>query len=493
VTRRGIARTGWIALGLAWALYALQTAQAGFGVEGGPFGVGPDLRLSNAIVLASAAICLARPLRRPGDRLAWLLLGAGLAAWAAGDIYYSVAFADTGFPPLPSISDGLWLLIYPACATAMILLARRQFSRLHATLLVDGAIAALAATAVCVGALWTPVLDASSGGGPLALATLLAYPLGDALLLGLVAAVFTLVGWRPDRTWALLGAGVTAVAIADGLVTYLSATSDFVEGTALDSLFPAGALLLALAAWQPAREEVPVDVQRWGMLLTPAVCAVIATSLMVFDHFFPLITGVVVLAAATMGMILVRMGFTFHENLTLLARRREESVTDHLTGLANRRGFDDRLAAELERAVRHGRALSLVIVDLDHFKEVNDVHGHAAGDAVIAHVAGELRARARFGELVARIGGEEFAWMLPETSLADATRAAERARAGIAGSPAPGGLRVTLSAGAAELEPGIDAAALCRRADEALYRAKAAGRDRVVGAADALGVDLLPG
>ncbi len=481
---RRLSRVGWALLAGLWALYAATTAQSGLGIAEGPLAMVPSDHLADGLVLASAAICLARPLCRGGDRIAWLLLGVGLAAWAAGDLYYSIAFADTDIPPLPSLSDGLWLALYPLSAAALILLARSQFSRIHPTLLVDGVIAALAVAAACVGALWGPVLEAPAG-GPLALATLLAYPLGDAVLLGLVAAVFTLSGWRPNRVWALIGAGLTAAAIADGMLIYLSATTDLVDGTALDALFPAGALLLAHAAWQPAQEQTPVDVERWSMLLTPGVCSVIAAGLMLFDHFFPLPTGVVLLAAATLAMILVRTGFTFRENLHLLARRREESITDHLTGLANRREFDDRLIAEVERAHRHGRELSLVILDLDHFKDINDAHGHAAGDLVLAHVAAELGRLARLGELVARVGGEEFAWLLPEADLAEATWAAERARRAIAGSPAPGGHRVTLSAGACSLDEDGDARDLYRRADAALYRAKADGRNRVVGRRDA--------
>ena len=479
-SRTSLPRAGWALLAALWALYAATTAQAGIGFPAGPLALVPDGALSDALVLASAAICLARPLLRRGDRAAWLLIGAGLAAWAAGDLYYSIAFADTPIPPLPSLSDGLWLVFYPAGGVALILLARNRFSRVHPTLLIDGVIAALAVTATCVGALWRPVLEAPAG-GPLALGTLIAYPLGDALLLGLVAAVFTLSGWRPDRLWALLGAGLTAAALADGLLIYLSATSDLVDGTALDALFPAGALLLARAAWEPAQQQIPVDVERWTMLLTPGVCAVIAAGLMLFDHFFALPTGVVVLAAATLAMILVRAAFTFRENLHLLARRREESITDHLTGLVNRREFDARLVVEVERAHRHGRELSLVILDLDHFKAINDTHGHAAGDAVLTHVAGALRDQARLGEIVARIGGEEFAWLLPETDLAEATWAAERARRAIAASPSPGGLMVTLSAGACELTESDDAPMLLRQADAALYAAKADGRNRVVG------------
>ncbi len=478
MTRSTLSRAGWVVLGVLWSLYAARSVQAGLGLDGGPLELLPHQLLGDVLVVASALICLARPLVRSGDRIAWLVLGLGLACWAAGDLYHSIAFAEAALPPLPSLSHGLWLLVYPAGGATLLLLARRRFSRIHPTLVVNGSIAALAVAATGVAALWRPLLDAPAG-GDLALGTLLAYALADALQLGLVAAVFTLVGWRPDRAWSLLGAGLATAAIADGLLVYMSATTEVIEGTALDALFPAAGLLLAAAAWQPSERPTPVDVERWGMLMTPAVCSIIAAGLLMFGHFFPLPTVAVLLAGATLVMVFVRTAFTVRENLALLELRREESITDHLTGLANRREFDAHLAAEVERAHRHGRDLALVLLDLDHFKVINDRYGHAVGDAVLTGVGAELGRQARLGELVARIGGEEFAWLLPETGIDDAIQAAERARAAIAQAPLPARLTVTLSAGVGEASDALDAAGLFRNADAALYRAKADGRDRV--------------
>jgi len=164
------------------------------------------------------------------------------------------------------------------------------------------------------------------------------------------------------------------------------------------------------------------------------------------------------------------------EALAALARR------DPLTGLANRRAFEEALAREVARAARDGAPLAVIALDVDHFKRVNDAHGHAAGDAVLAEVAARAAQALRAGDLLARVGGEEFAALLPGASLEAAAEAAERVRARIVALPiAAGGafLAVTLSAGLAALAQGEDGAALLARADERLYAAKRAGRDRV--------------
>lgn len=158
-------------------------------------------------------------------------------------------------------------------------------------------------------------------------------------------------------------------------------------------------------------------------------------------------------------------------------RMAELAATDHLTGLANRRAFQERLAQEVERARRHRRDLALVLMDVDHFKQVNDQLGHQVGDAVLQEVARRLERLARRSDMVARLGGDEFAWLMPEGGGLPAWRAADRARLAIAAEPLPGVGQLTISAGVCELDQGMDGQALVRAADEALYRAKRHGRD----------------
>jgi diguanylate cyclase (GGDEF)-like protein len=161
------------------------------------------------------------------------------------------------------------------------------------------------------------------------------------------------------------------------------------------------------------------------------------------------------------------------------ARLRTSASTDALTGVRNRLAFDERLAEEFERAARYGHPLSLLMLDIDHFKHVNDTLGHSEGDAVLRRVARVLSETARTSDLVARYGGEEFALILPETDVACAVVMAERCRKAIASHKWD--LRaVTLSAGVATTSlstPSPDS--LTRQADEALYEAKRSGRNCV--------------
>lgn len=158
--------------------------------------------------------------------------------------------------------------------------------------------------------------------------------------------------------------------------------------------------------------------------------------------------------------------------------------TDLLTGLANRAFFDDALERELSRTRRHGTPTSVLLVDLDDFKRVNDGHGHDAGDELLAAVSGSLRLGLREADVLARYGGDEFCVLLAGTDAATAWAVAERVRSSVGAlrSGARGELHVTTSIGlatTADLEPGAGARALVRLADRAMYAAKQAGGDRV--------------
>jgi diguanylate cyclase (GGDEF)-like protein len=153
--------------------------------------------------------------------------------------------------------------------------------------------------------------------------------------------------------------------------------------------------------------------------------------------------------------------------------------TDPLTALLNHGAFHQRLDEEIQRAARHGSPLSLALLDLDNFKEVNDRHGHRAGDEALRAVAGLLEAHARETDILGRVGGEELAWLMPESDLAGATMAAERLCAATASTPIVTVGRVTASIGVAEMDLAGSSGDLFGLADAAMYRAKEAGRNRV--------------
>ncbi len=158
----------------------------------------------------------------------------------------------------------------------------------------------------------------------------------------------------------------------------------------------------------------------------------------------------------------------------LLGRLEVAARTDDLTGLLNRRAWDEELVRELSRADRDGTALCVAIVDLDRFKQYNDAHGHQAGDRFLKQISGAWSQTLRAGDILARYGGEEFALALPGTNLEHAQQMLDRLREML-----PEGQ--TCSAGVCRWDGSESAESLTARADTALYAAKDAGRDRVVG------------
>jgi diguanylate cyclase (GGDEF)-like protein len=154
--------------------------------------------------------------------------------------------------------------------------------------------------------------------------------------------------------------------------------------------------------------------------------------------------------------------------------------TDDLTGLVNRRAFFVRLEHGIDLARLHGRPLSLAVVDLDHFKLVNDTYGHPMGDRVLARFADRLMAERRDGDIIARVGGEEFAWIMADADGPAAELCAERARRAISETPFPGVGSLTTSIGVGVLRDADNVQQLYRQADRALYRAKSGGRNAVV-------------
>ena len=163
----------------------------------------------------------------------------------------------------------------------------------------------------------------------------------------------------------------------------------------------------------------------------------------------------------------------------LFQAQEENALTDELTKLPNRRALAQRFLQEMQRARRHRNSIAFLMIDIDHFKQVNDTYGHLSGDAVLAELAQILVTGARESDVCARYGGEEFALILHETTEPGARTLAERIRARVAGATFPGGLKLTISIGAAATDEPALFTQLIDRADQALYAAKQGGRNQV--------------
>ncbi len=353
----------------------------------------------------------------------------------------------------------------------LVLVLRSRAGRVSPTLWLDGLIAALAVTAL--GAALVLSVVAGTDGPFATVATNLAYPLGDLMLLAFVCAVAVVAGRQAGRTWALVAAGLVVFAAIDTIYLYQSALGTYREGTILDAGWPVMYLLVALAAWQPHRR---VDARRLHgprMLALPAGAGVLALGILIVDHYAVINELALWLAAASMLAGVVRFSLTYRENLRMLRASEEEASTDMLTGLGNRRA----LVEDLERAADdaasgHGHVLALF--DLDGFKSYNDAFGHPAGDALLGRLGRNLVVALGDEGRGYRMGGDEFC-MLAQAGGEDAERLV-RAAASALGEQGRS-FDVGCSYGMVRLDAGsVDPVEALRLADGRMYAAKRAGR-----------------
>jgi diguanylate cyclase (GGDEF)-like protein len=192
----------------------------------------------------------------------------------------------------------------------------------------------------------------------------------------------------------------------------------------------------------------------------------------VFDRWMDVAVSVAVVAVVVHSLV--------QANHRLVARLAAEARVDKLTGVLNRRGFEERAAVEVERARRFDSWIGAVTFDIDYFKRVNDEWGHETGDRVLEHLGEVLRTESRSADVVARMGGEEFVALLPGVDADDAMAYAERVREAFASEAGLGVLHPTVSAGVSAAIAPDTVDQLLQPADSALYAAKRAGRDRVL-------------
>ena len=362
--------------------------------------------------LLGAFGCLTRAALVRAERSAWFFIGAALLATTGGDVLYDFWYG--GSPPFPSAADAAYLAFYPLLYVGIALLLRRRVSTFSASLWLDGLAAATAAGALASSVLVEVVVN-STHGSRLVVVTNIGYPIGDVLLLALIAFVFSVTRWQPGRAWTLIAVGLLLNTVGDAVYLYQTAVGSYAEGRYLDLVWPVSLVLVALAAWQRPGRVPRVELQDRAMLGTPIVCGLTATGVLVAASQVEMHAIALVLASATIVLVLARTALSFSENTHLLEASRREALTDALTGLANRRKLLLDLQTELDHL--NGEPRMLALFDLNGFKTYNDTFGHPAGDALLSRLAAKLaEAVAPVGDAY-RMGGDEFCALLPASEL----------------------------------------------------------------------------
>ncbi len=459
---------GLVACSLVWLV--AHEARVLLGVEawGALFPLG-----AHVAVLALAALVAGAAARRavPGERLAWGLVAAGIAAWGAGEAYYAAVFWEDPSPPIPSLADAGYLLFPALVVSGVALLLRVRAREVPHTLRADGVAVGLAVSALSATIVMPVVLHAASG-RPLAVAVTLAYPFADLVLLGLIAGALAGMGWRADRRWMLLGAGVLLFWIADAFYMVGAVLGDYTAGGWFDAGWWGGMLLIALAGHTPP-SRVRYEPEAMRLIAVPLGFGALMLGLLVVGSFVEVTPVATALAAASLVAVMARLMLTFRENVTMLRRSRTEAVTDPLTGLGNRRA----LAEALERGIagaHDGDPLVLAIFDLDGFKHYNDTFGHPAGDALLQRLGTSLAAYTEGRGTAYRMGGDEFCALFRSGEHVAQPLVAGAAHAL---SERGDGFQIGCSYGAITLpREAADVAEALRVADQRLYAHKQGGR-----------------
>jgi len=413
--------------------------------------------------------------RRPGQRTAWLLLGAGLTLYALGNVYFNVATDGGEAPAFPSGADALWLSLYPLTYASLAVLLRRRLASLRTAVWLDGLIGGGVVAALVAALVFNSVFDVTVADGAASVARL-AYPVGDLITVGVVIAAWSVNGRRLDPFWGLLGAGFGLLALGDSSYVVQAAQGVWEPGNALDYPYALGTMLVAGSAWVPQRRYREPSVEDASSVRIPVasgLAALTLTTVAVLVHLNPLATA---LSLLTMLAVVMRLG----SSQSRLNRQSTElaalAASDPLTGLPNHRTVHERLAAELRRARGIASPLSVVALDIDHFKSLNDTYGHTEGDAALQAIAQVLSQQVSGRRLVGRVGGEEFVLVLPDTDGEEAFAVAEACRAALAALTVHG-RGVSCSTGVASFPTDDETGArLLELADGALYWAKRSGR-----------------
>ena len=435
-----------------------------------------DVGVYALVLLSAAAVCAARARASREDRIAWSAIAAGLASYAAGTLVFFAYYERQPEIPYPSVSDGLWLLLYPLAIVGIGLLARARMAGSVASMWLDGLVSGLGLVSLSASVVF-PRVTAGATGTPAAVLTNFAYPFLDlALVATIVGAMAALGAWR-DRTWQFLGAGFLAFATADSWYLLEVADNSYQAGSLVDALYQGAAALIALAAVSGGDPPGSADGRgrsEGRSFLVPGAFALVAIAVLVdgaWGHTSPL---AIVLAVGALSAAWARTAVTVRE-VVQLSDSRIQARTDALTGLPNRRAFYELL--ESTTAAGSGALLTpvVVLIDLDRFKEINDALGHHVGDLVLVAVSKRLAGRVPAGGTIARLGGDELALLLPHASLSEAASVAQHLLDAL-DEPflaEDTSLHLDASIGITEVGPGVGVSKALAQADLAMYRAKA--------------------
>jgi hypothetical protein len=295
----------WWLLGLLCLVEALREI-FGLGSADGLFGLGIEAFLQ----VAAATLCLARAVFEPRGRRAWLLIGIGLASWALGTVLWDLLYWSDPAPPYPTAADALWLAWYPLTAVGMALLIHERVRRFELHRWMDGLAVMLVVMTPAVALIVQPAATSSAEDG---LATIVdfSYPILDVLLVGGVLGVCGLLGWRPGRTWLLLGLGCALVALADGVFSVQQARGSLLGGD-YDFIWSVGALLIAAAAWASTPADDPRhEVYGWRAIVLPVAAQLCAAGIQVYALFHEIgrserLVTLIVLIVATVQIVISR-------------------------------------------------------------------------------------------------------------------------------------------------------------------------------------------